>query len=234
MESYHDQPNVALYRELQQRFPDYFAAYSGLQIITDEKQMRAFTEETGKELGVVFDNRPFYFVVCDLVENAGKKRFRYARIIGANADVGSGTIIVPTRVQDGRLQFGLLKIYRHSFRGFSYEFPRGFQDAGISAEENAKKELCEELGSRVERVMPLGIIRGDTGMAGGAIQVYQAHIGSYAVTSGYEGIETVLWVDEAEFCRMLASDEIFCGLTAAAYAKFAAQRAQTEQKGREV
>ena len=77
MESYHDQPNVALYRELQQRFPDYFAAYSGLQIITDEEQMRAFTEETGKELGVVFDNRPFYFVVCDLVENAGKKRFRW-------------------------------------------------------------------------------------------------------------------------------------------------------------
>ena len=210
--------NPILYRQLQDRFPDLFRQHAGLKLITDEKEMEAFSGE--KPLGVVFDNSPFYYVVSDLVENEKGVRFAYARVIGANADIGSGNIIIPVMKQDGQKFFGLLKIYRHSFRGYSLEFPRGFQDTGLSALENARKELREELGSRAERMQPLGFIRGDTGMAGGRIQVYLAEIRAYQITPGYEGIDGVIWVTGEELCSLLQEDKISCALTAAAYAKY--------------
>ena len=118
-------------------------------------------------------------------------------------------------------RYGLLQVYRHSLRGLSGgEFPRGYQCRGISPEENAKKELWEELGIPPEQVTELtflGRSRPDTGLSGGSVSIYLARVAAAPAPSlGYEGITGLEWLSREELLRRLEAGEITDGPTQSA------------------
>ena len=100
----------------------------------DRHTMLEFVRQTGRRVGLVFDNRIYYQVLADLI--GGERPYVYARIIYPQRR-SNGTVIVPVHTDEqGVRRFGVLQVFRHSLRDLSGgEFPRGFLAPGLSPEE---------------------------------------------------------------------------------------------------
>lgn len=206
------------YFALMEARPDAFTPSELYPICTDRRQLLEFEEETGRPAGLVFDNLPYYQTVADLILD--ETPYLYGRVIYPDPSVG-GTVMIPLLETEEGPRYGLLQVYRHSIRGLSGgEFPRGYQCQGISPEENAKKELWEELGippEQVARLTFLGSTRPDTGLSGSLVSIYLAQVTAAPVPSlGYEGITALEWLSREELLRRLRSGEITDGLTQSA------------------
>ena len=93
-------------------------------------------------MGMICDNAPFYFFVGDLID-AGEKSFRYPRLLHANPGRAGGVCLVYHEAENA---FLFERIFRHGPRRVMWECPRGFHEQPeLSAEENIRKELSEEL-----------------------------------------------------------------------------------------
>ena len=232
------QKQLDSYFALAQRRPALFAPSELLPLCLERDEMLRFVKRTGKPLGIVFDNSPFYLVAADLILPKNGQPFRYCRVIYDNPK-GNGSVILPLSLSpEGPPLFGLLRIFRHSSREYSLEFPRGFlENRELGPRENAVKELSEELGVRPDsiRLEYLGISSADTGLASGAVSFYLADLapeernGSGSV--GHEGISGMKWVSEEELRRMILQGEIRCGMTQTAYLRYCLRRAAAENEG---
>lgn len=213
--------SITKYFELVAERPDLFTPSSRIPLCLDEAEIRTFAQTTGKPVGVVYDNAPYYMVVADLCMN-GEKRYTYARVIYCHAQ-SNGVVVLPFRRHAGQLQFGLLSIFRHPPRMESGgEFPRGFAES-LTPAENAVKELKEEIGAQVEiqNLTYLGDLQADTGLSSGRVQIFSARVDDTNLpTENYEGIHGLHWVTEAELITLIDSGIITDGFTLGAYAKY--------------
>lgn len=203
---------ITAYFELAAQRPDLFVQSETVPLVLDEGRMRAFSEKSGKSMGLVYDNRPYYMVLADLCLD-GEREFSYARVVYPQPGT-NGSVAIPRK--DGK--FGLLRQYRHPPRAESLEFPRGFGERGLTPEENVRKELREEMGAVASGVTCLGSIRADTGLSAGCIQIFLAEISSYDVQVGHEGIRELVWLTEEAFREAVAAGDISDGITLSAYA----------------
>lgn len=206
------------YFSLMEARPELFTHSELYPICTDRRTLLTFEEETGRPAGLVFDNLPYYQTVADLI--LGEPPYIYGRVIYPDPSVG-GTVMIPLLEAADGPRYGLLQVYRHSIRGLSGgEFPRGYQCQGISPEENAKKELWEELAIPPEQVTELtflGRTRPDTGLSGAQVSIYLARVTAAPTPSlGYEGITGLEWLSQEELLRRLRTGEITDGLTQSA------------------
>ncbi|MBQ8526264.1 MAG: hypothetical protein IJ460_06085 [Clostridia bacterium] len=213
---------IESYFDLTTQRPELFLPSKQYPIVLDRKAMLDFEESTGKHIGIVFDNSPFYYAVSDLIAPEGKKNFAYARIIYCNPDK-NGTVIIPyfTNGNEEPL-IGILNVFRHSIRKNSGgEFPRGFMAPGISPEQNAAKELSEEFhiaGEQLKELVYLGKTRADTGLSAGEVNIYLAKITGVKPcgNTGHEGIVRTEWLTENEFFRRIHNGIICDGYTQSA------------------
>lgn len=184
-----------------------------LPIIMDEATVRCYEYAQGTEMGVVRDS-PYNTLVVDLVRDGKGEEFAYERLI-PKAD--SGVVVVP--VHDGK--FVLLRQFRHAIRERQWGFPRGFGEKGVKPEENACKELFEELGLEkkpdVSGMKPLGVLTPDSGISANKVAVFWCNVGDYAITKGNEGIEAVQEFTDAELRNAIADGDITDGFTLAAF-----------------
>lgn len=209
---------ISAYFQLVKERPGLFKQSEKIPLVLDEDEMRTFSEKTGKPMGVVYENLPYYFVLADLCR--GKNGlYSYARVIYANPKSGGG-VAIP------RLGYrlGLLRIFRHTAREWSLEFPRGFaEDQSLTAEENIAKELSEELNISREscQVAYLGDVRADSGLSDGKAQVFLAELapGTDVLPAQEEGIGGFIWVEEEQLRKMIREGEITDGFTISAYAR---------------
>ena len=205
---------ITAYFELTAQRPELFAQSETVPLVLDEGRMRAFSTASGRPMGLVYDNRPYYMVLADLCTANGRE-FSYARVVYPQAGT-NGSVAVPRK--DGK--FGLLRMYRHPPRAESLEFPRGYGEAGLTPEENVRKELREEMGAEASAVEYLGSVRTDTGLSAGCVQIDLAEIRTDAVQEGHEGIKELLWLTEEELRRAAARGEITDGITLSAFALY--------------
>lgn len=203
-------PEWAKYKNLMKERPHQFRPCKEVDIITDEQLVAKYEEQTGRTIGVVYES-PYRIMVVDLVWD-GTSYFAYERLLPA-VDKGA-VVIVP--ILDGK--FVLLNQFRHALRTHQYAFPRGFAEQGLTAEENCKKELQEELGCDAENIEFLGTLISDSGLSGDRVNVYRCEISSYEVKQGYEGIAAVLELSAEEFSKCIAEGRIDDGFSLAAYA----------------
>lgn len=220
--------SITKYFELatKEEFAHLFQQSDMLPLVLDENEMRFFAKSTGKTMGVVFDNSPFYMIVADLV---GRKQnyFRYARVLYSNVE-SNGTVAIPYFNTDHEKYFGILTHYRHAPREFFLEFPRGFCEEGLTPEENILKELSEELGMEEEDLIEscnieyLGDIRADTGLSAGKAECFLAEIRLDAkiLVQKKEGISKYEWVSEKTFQKFILDRKITDGFTLASYTLF--------------
>lgn len=126
-----------------------------IKIITDEKRIlaeqrkiRARLKEEGKptewiDIGVLAEDEWFY-VLRDMVEFPDGRVGGYIRWINRKSEEGGGWNCVLMCVQNDKIL--MIRKFRHEERKWSWEFPRGFGEPGLSAVQNARLELQEEIG----------------------------------------------------------------------------------------
>jgi ADP-ribose pyrophosphatase len=126
------------------------------RIISEQKKIRAKLKEEGKpscwiDIGVIAEDE-WEYVVRDLVEFPDGRIGGFRRNINRKyLEGGTGVVIMP--VQGNKVL--LLKHYRHESRNWYWEFPRGWGAPGLTAEQNANKELMEEVGLLPKKLVPV-------------------------------------------------------------------------------
>lgn len=210
--------SITRYFHLVEEKPQLFAPSEHVPLCLDEGTLRAFSASTGKPVGVVYDNSPYYLVVADLCIKPDGQLYTYARVIYPHTE-SNGVVVIP-RMGD---RFGLLSIFRHPPRCESGgEFPRGYAE-DLTPAENAAKELREEIGAQVDpsQLVYLGDLQTDTGLSAGRVQVYLAPITQAAVPEDNgEGIHGLQWVTQDELMERVANGTITDGLTLSAFLQY--------------
>jgi ADP-ribose pyrophosphatase len=95
------------------------------------------------ELGVVCEDE-WYVAIRDLVIFPNGVKAPYVRFINKKGKLQNATNCVVLPFDKGKVYFQ--REYSHNLREWQWLTPRGFGEKGLTAEENAKKELYEETG----------------------------------------------------------------------------------------
>jgi ADP-ribose pyrophosphatase len=124
-----------------------------------------------------------------------------------------GVIILPVYQN----QIVLTRHFRHATRSWHLELPRGFGLPTMSGEENARRELYEEIGTTAATLHYLGRAHADTGMSTDCNRFFLAHIQNYGQVDRTEGIKALEMVTLSEFERLLRDNTITDSFTIIAY-----------------
>jgi ADP-ribose pyrophosphatase len=205
------------YLTLAQEHPEMFrnsGEVGEIKIITDEKiiiteqeKIRERLRENGQpidwiDIGVLSEDQWFY-IVRDLVEFPNGHIGGYLRHINkCSIEGGYGVVMLCVRQE----KILTIKKYRHEQRSWNWEFPRGFSEPGLSAEENARKELQEEIGvSPVELRLLTHVADGK-----GGVSLFYAELplDQEIIVEIGEGIVQYNWITKAEIEQMIKLDQL--------------------------
>ena len=167
------------------------------------------TEWSG--VGIVYQDQ-YGMILRDAVRFPGGAPGTYIRFIG-NVDSGPSAIILP-RYQGDVL---LVRRFHHATRAWHLEVPVRLGVKGLSGEENARRELAEEIGATTSRLIPIGKLEEGPGLTGIPAELFYADVESYGDVNTHEGITEVLQVAIPEFERMMRESEISDSFTIIAY-----------------
>jgi ADP-ribose pyrophosphatase len=220
-------PYGGRYRELVDEFPDLFSNpdREGISVLHHEADAAAAEASVGSFLkqrgygpdaarvGVVFDD-PYWTILRDAVRFPDGRLGTHVRLI--RKPIGAQTVaILP--IWNGHAL--LLKNFRHAVRDWRLEIPRGFAEPGQSPEENARRELLEEVGGTVLELVRLGGLEADSGITNDKTDMFLARLDNYGVDARHEGIASISAVSISELERMIRDGELSDSFTIAAYAQ---------------
>ena len=170
---------------------------------------------------LVFES-PWVRVFHDEVEFVGENRRGHYSWIRPYGETG-GIMVIP-RLPDGRLM--LIQLFRYPAERFSWEFPAGLREEGESPETTAAREMVEETGITPAKVVDLGWFYPDSGLIKTNASILLAELTRDAIDNvklqAEEHIVDYRWLSLAEVYRMIASNELFDGISMIALAKYAA------------
>jgi len=187
-----------------------------------EAQMTQWLESKGMpaewaRVGIAYQDQ-YALILRDAVRFPGGFLGTYIRFVGEEDDP-PGVIVLP--LYQGQVL--LIRHFRHATRTWHVEIPRGFGKKGFSSEENARRELEEEIGATISRLVSLGPMYPDAAASTECDKLYYAEIESYGEVEVEEAIAELLPTPISEFERMIREHEITDGFTLAAYARAKAQ-----------
>jgi ADP-ribose pyrophosphatase len=180
--------------------------------VREELQKRGLPDAWA-EVGVVYQDN-YLLILRDAVRFPDSSTGTYLRV-SSQIERGAGAATLP--YYQGH--FLLLRHFRHATRDWQLEIPRGFGSRGLSGMENARKELQEEIGATASRILPLGVVRPDTGMTSDVVELFFADIASYTGVEELEGVATIVSLTLADYERHIADGRITDVFTIAAYAR---------------
>lgn len=167
------------------------------------------------KVGIAYQDQ-YAMILRDAVEFPNGRKWTYIRMVG---DGAPGVITLP--VHDGKVL--LIRHFRHATRKWHIEIPRGFGEKSFSSEENAQRELKEEIGAVASNLVSLGRVFPDTGADAGYNDFFYAQIESFGPNETNEGIDKILPTPLPEFERMIRENELTDGFTITAYGLAKAQ-----------
>ena len=216
------------YMEFAKRHPELFDNEQAmLRLVMDPDAIAAWCDTKRKEfseknlplewadIGIILNDR-YILILRDLVEYPGGGKGSYFRVLNqADLRGGQGVVVLPA-MNDKYL---VLRQYRHPTRSWSYEFPRGFGEPGVPAEQQAGTELNEEIQGEIDQLIDLGIYHSNTGLEGNKVKLFFANLKSVGHAATAEGIESYRWVTLAELEEMISTAQITDGFTIATYTR---------------
>ena len=209
MKKFSDSENWTRYQALMEQRPSLFKSSTYCSIIADPARLDDFQGKTGKSLGVVYQS-PYNTFLADLVEDPDGQPYVYDRLVPTH----EGAVVAVPQYH-GR--YVLLRQFRHAIRRDQWAFPRGFGEPGLTPEENCRKELREELGTQCSSVEPLNTISADSGIASTELHAYLCQVEDIHIPPGYEGIEDVVFLSEAELKQWIREGRIDDSFTLACF-----------------
>jgi ADP-ribose pyrophosphatase len=197
------------YLELREERPALFVDNGLIHIVMDETVVEEFQTKNHRKIGVVYES-PYHILLVDLVYQKEGEYFAYERLV---PKVERGAVVMIPRHKDRII---LLNQYRHAIRDYQYAFPRGFGEPGLTAEENCRKELVEEIGAKLVCSDFLGQVCPDSGVQGNMVSVFECEISDYDDNLNSEGIKEILAVSIEQLVNMLKEGKITDSFTLAA------------------
>lgn len=167
------------------------------------------------QVGIAFQDQ-YTMILRDAVRFPNGRLGTYIRIVG---DGIPGVIVLPIY----RDEVLLIRHFRHATRTWHLEIPRGFGEKDFSSEDNACRELKEEIGANVTRLVSLGRVYPDTGGLSEYNDFFYAEVDAYGEVEADEAIVELLPTALSEFERMIRENKITDGFTLTAYALAKAQ-----------
>ncbi|MDH6145400.1 ADP-ribose pyrophosphatase [Kitasatospora sp. GP30] len=190
----------------------------GIQILTTPAEAAAAEQAVhdrggtapvaAAQSGVVYAD-PYVTLLRDPVRFPGGGLGLHLRMLGTAG--APGVVVLPV-LPDGVL---LLEHYRHATRSWHLEAPRGYGEPGADDEQNARRELAEELGARADELLPLGRLHPDTGLVAGHVVLYAARLTGHGEVERAEGIRRAVRFSFAEAEQLVADGRITDGFTVA-------------------
>jgi ADP-ribose pyrophosphatase len=210
---------LATYESIRNAHPYLFNNLGApFSIILDKEDIKNWEEkkQQATQIGVVF-NDPFVIILRDLVEFPDGIRNGYIRLYNRAYLEGGAAGVVMLPKMNGKLL--LIHQYRHATRSWHWEIPRGFGEAGVNAEDQAKNEIQEEIGGKIKKMINLGLYFNNTGIEGNPIYLFLVEMASIGKPKLKLGADKFIWVTVPEIEKMIANDEINDGFTIAAYTR---------------
>lgn len=211
----------ALYQSLVLSHPELFASGHGIRYITDPEEIRDYEAVTGERLGVLYQKGLYEVFVVDLIEQNCNLKIQGRIILPHN-----GVIIVPKLGE----KFILEDQYRPQVCDKHLAFPRGHCESGSTPEQDAVREIKEELkGAKLDNVQYLGKTYPETHSDAWYCSVFLGDVEGLIAKDktikqdGYEGIESLVLLTADEIDAYIAEGKIDCGYTLAAWAQYRAK-----------
>lgn len=188
------------------------------RIRTEQKKIRAKLKKDGKpvnwiDIGVLAEDQ-WVYVLRDMVEFPDGKVGGYIRWINRKSSEGGGFNSILMCTQGDRVL--MIRKFRHEERDWSWEFPRGFGEPGLSAEENARTELLEEIGVSNAKLTCLTNVR--EGKGGTAVFLAEIPVDQKITLETHEGISAYKWITMKKLEQIIRKGQISDWFSLWAYA----------------
>jgi ADP-ribose pyrophosphatase len=212
---------LARYRALARDRPDCFTNPDGdiYHILHEDsaiERARRDALDHRRAEGLPFDDTrvgvlavdPYLIVMRDAVRFADGAYGLYNRLL-----VPSGAAILPVL----GTSIALLHRFRHGTRRWHLEAPRGGLSGIGTLEQEAERELLEEIGSRSSELIDLGELHATTGCLDETHHLYLGRIDAVGVPDKHEAIESIKVLSISTVERLIAEGEITDGPTLALF-----------------
>jgi len=178
------------------------------RILAEQKKIRARLKKEGNpshwiDIGVLAEDQWFY-ILRDMVEFPDGRVGGYIRWINRKSEEGGGYNVVLMCMQDDRVL--MIRKFRHEERNWSWEFPRGFGEPGLSAEKNARTELQEEIGVSNAKLTCLTKVK--EGKGGTAVFLVEIPKGQKITLEAQEGIAKYRWVKMSKLEQLVKKGQL--------------------------
>lgn len=206
------------YFKLMQERPDMFCnkgEKGEIKIITDEKRIlteqkkiRARLKKEDNplqwiDIGVLAEDQWFY-ILRDMVEFPDGRVGGYVRWINRKSEEGGGFNVVLMCMQGDRVL--MIRKFRHEERNWSWEFPRGFGEPGLSAEKNARTELQEEIDVSNAKLTLLTKVK--EGKGGTAVFLVEISKDQKITLDTGEGLSKYRWVTRTKLEQLMKKGQL--------------------------
>ena len=176
-----------------------------------------YQRQNNVQIGLLYKS-PYHMLIVDLIYK-DDTFFTYERFVPTINS--NGVICVP--VINNKIL--LIKQSRHALRDCQWCLPRGFGENKISSEENAKKELFEEIGVIADKCKLIGSVISNSGIDKTECDIYVCKASCENVSFVFsEGITEAIQISFAEFEQMIHNGMINDGFTLSAFAFLKALR----------
>lgn len=196
-----------------------------IKIIADEKRIRAEQKKIhvklrkdGKpanwiDIGVLAEDEWFY-ILRDMVEFPDGRVGGYVRWINRKSAESGGINSVLMCMQGDKVL--MIRKFRHEERDWSWEFPRGFGEPGLSAKKNARAELYEEIGVSNAKLTCLTKVK--EGKGGTAVFLVEIPKRQKITLETQEGIAKYRWVKMSKLEQIVKKGQLSDWFSLWAYA----------------
>jgi len=190
------------------------------RILAEQKRIQEELRASGKpahyiDIGILSEDE-WFWTVRDMVEFPNGHVWGYIRDINRKSSEQGGINSVIMCMVHGHVL--LVRKFRHEERDWSWEFPRGFGEPDLTAEENALKELEEEIGIKKPQLTKLTEVR--SGNGGTAVFLVEIPIDEEIVLETGEGISNYKWIDRKELDEIVKKGQLSDWFSLWAYALF--------------